>query len=103
MVDTAPEQRCPRDAVFAVNGRDRTILACEEHLFSALDQTEKRDGIGVFWRSDGQCFARVKAESAPQSPAWKCSDCSWNWTYTYRPYPGAECDNCGGELEEVHA
>lgn len=30
---------------------------------------------------------------------WICENCGWEWPIGH-PYPGAECDNCGGELIE---
>jgi len=28
-----------------------------------------------------------------------CADCGWRWPVMGPPPEGAECDNCGGELE----
>jgi transcription initiation factor IIE alpha subunit len=31
---------------------------------------------------------------------YACIDCGWPWPLASAPPDGAECDNCGGDLEE---
>lgn len=32
---------------------------------------------------------------------WRCEDCSYSWPLSRPPLTSDECDNCGGEFEEV--
>jgi len=61
-------QRCPELAIFAIGGQDGTVLACPGHALEAMQETASHDGLGVFWPTNGQCFAQIP-EDAPQ-PGW---------------------------------
>lgn len=32
---------------------------------------------------------------------WACENCGWEWPLATEPPEGAECNNCGGPIEEV--
>ena len=32
---------------------------------------------------------------------WACESCGWEWPMVAEPNEDAECDNCGGSIEEV--
>jgi len=65
---TATTQRCPEPAVFAIGTSDGTMLACPGHVLGPMSEVASRDGLGVFWPTNGQCFAQIP-EDAPQ-PGW---------------------------------
>jgi hypothetical protein len=31
---------------------------------------------------------------------WRCEDCGWEWPFITEPPLYAECDQCGGRLEQ---
>jgi len=67
-------QRCPAPAILAIGSSDGTVLACPGHALEAMQEVAGRDGLGVFWPTNGQCFAQVT--DAATLPDWPtCSVC----------------------------
>jgi hypothetical protein len=81
------------------------VLAAGGKTWTADEMTEEFEVLGFSAPFVGaKCRATGVMGSlqfAVSPPEWKCSDCSWLWPLPGNPTAGAECDNCGGELENT--